>query len=1119
MAKTLQAWINGFPVQKFYTLFLPTLLCSILLAIVIANFSNTWLTGWDTLHPEFNYTLNLKRMMFGSWREDQGLGTVPAHSHMSELPRILTLALFDVFLPTHLVKQIYILLCFILGPLGVYALVANGILRKEQERIKISAAFIASLVYTLNLATVQHFYVVFEMFAVQYAAIGWLFFLVLRYLDTGKKRFFVFFILFSFLAAPMAYASLLWFAYFGGLILFIGSYTLLNRNWSHFRRSFFILVSTIGTNAFWLLPNIYFLLSGAAKVPQQAHINELFSPEAFLHNTAYGSIPNFAILKNFLFNWVTFDFSSSTFQPLLNNWENHLKVPLVLPIGYSVFVLSIIGMVVAIYHKSKSVIALIPALLLSAIMLINQNPPFTALFVWLRNKSDFFEEGLRFPFTKFSILYMLVFAVLVGLSVKTFAKIKNRLVVPSFTLTFSLLLIYYCWPMFTGNLIAKQMKTEIPDSYMQFFEYAQSLPDSSRIAQLPLNTLQGWSYNTWGYEGPGFLWFGVNQPLLVRDFDRWSIGNETFYTLFSSALYGNDISAINSTLMQFDVSYLLFDTSITTPLQSEKAISNTQIIERIQSSGAKLIWETEQLKLFSFPNVNTQTFVQAPNTYDFVSIDHNYSRYSPLLLRNTLQDKEYESVAYPFSNLAKNRDVSSFISADPNTVSVRSKVEILQPSTLSFPTLNQQSIFAPLANIRYDGGTLSIVFQPPVTLKLSSQETDAEYQPFPEFEINPIKLAIQPEELGLSIGNQLITLKSGAEKTVQLTGLHVLEALQIDYFDSRGITTEGKVTTIPSDEVFTIESDFFWDVYSKPFSMNVEPGTYNFELKISSGYTAITDRLKSASYSSCDSLNRGEIFVNLEQFTYQAKNKGAVCHGIELPELNTQLSHLIHVSGINESGRSFKLYSTNASSSRTDIEQLLGSQSFDHWFSLISWQHIQPSSQILSLETRSFGNETSSNKLEQIESYTLPISIQDITAINIVPKNYTTFSNPLVLKTIKKHNPTVYTVSTKIHENSDTDPGLITLSQGYDKGWVAYYFDYPLTKLSLLNQYIPELTGKKMSHVLSNGWANGWLIDPPPVNPDATIIIMYWPQRLQFIGYVSLLFTLVAACFALRKRS
>ena len=95
----------------------------------------TWLSGWDTLHPEFNFALNFKRVLFGVWRPEQGVGAIAAHSHMSELSRILYLWLMSLYFPLSSLRYLYFFTTLILGPLGVYFFINYVFGKKHSSNI------------------------------------------------------------------------------------------------------------------------------------------------------------------------------------------------------------------------------------------------------------------------------------------------------------------------------------------------------------------------------------------------------------------------------------------------------------------------------------------------------------------------------------------------------------------------------------------------------------------------------------------------------------------------------------------------------------------------------------------------------------------------------------------------------------------------------------------------------------------------------------------------------------------------------------------------------------------------------------------------------------------------
>ncbi|OGH49625.1 MAG: hypothetical protein A3I54_04945 [Candidatus Levybacteria bacterium RIFCSPLOWO2_02_FULL_41_11] len=561
----------------------PFLLVVLTVFISFLNYTpGTFLTGWDTLHPEFNFAQNFSNIFFGVFRTDQGLGAVAAHAHMAELPRLVLLWLFSFIFPLSFLRYSIIFLCFILGPLGVYFFTKRVLnlynnLTIEQWSNSIPA-FLASLIYIFNLGTVQHFYVPFEMFTIQYAALPWLFLTALRFIEKGTNLALLLFAIVTLLASPIAYASVLWYAYFAFLLLFLITYSVLKRQRKVLLRSLFLVITTLVVNAYWILPNMYFLANGASNV-SLAQTNKIFSDEAFLYNKEYGNILDTAILRNFLFSW-TQSKDVHTTEDLLSAWKTHLNNPITLTIGYAVFVIVLIGILITLIRKKSIGIAFIPGFLFSLIMVMNMNPPFETLFSFLRETSPIFREALRFPFTKFSILLMFsmsfFFAVCLAQILKAGQKIKPaylKSVLPlGIALVFSASLAFYGAPMFKGELINRQMRIAIPPYYFELFDYLSKKPQGARVAPLPLQSLWGWEYYNWRYQGAGFIWFGIKQPVLARDFDRWNAPNEQYFREMSTAVYSRDVGQIEALARKYRISYFLLDESVVFPGYKQNAL-------------------------------------------------------------------------------------------------------------------------------------------------------------------------------------------------------------------------------------------------------------------------------------------------------------------------------------------------------------------------------------------------------------------------------------------------------------------------------------------------------------------------------------------------------------------
>ncbi len=541
-------------------------------------------------------------MLSGIWQDHQGLGAVSTQAHASEIPRVLILMILDIFLKTNQVRYAYAFLMLILGPLGVYFLLQHIFKQKNYSSLGF-APFIGGLVYLFNLGVLQQFVVPLEMFLTHYGFLGWFYLSLYSLFESPKrKKNLLVFILVNFFMSPQAHTSTLFFSHLMMLCVFLITYTFLqiSSGKTPFKKSVFsslvIFTLTIISNLFWLLPNIYFAVNHSSVV-KDAKITRLFSQEAFLHNKQYGNIKDVALMKNFLFNWGVHT-GNGKFSPLLSVWYSHLDNPAVQAVGYGVFALAVVGILLAFAKRDKLFISFSPLFFLSLFFLFTVNPPLGFLFEFLQENIPLFGEAFRFPFTKISILAVFSYALFAGytlenlflLFAKTLPKVNAFYLKSLFTVAFSILLFFYAKPFFTGNLISPYMRVKIPDRYFQMFEYFNTQDDYGRVGQLPIHTLWGWVYYDWnlfsglGYQGAGFLWFGIKQPLLDREFDRWGAYNEQYYREMSQAVYSQDVPAFEKILAKYKVKWIIFDKSIFDPGKDPKMLFHKEIEELLESS-------------------------------------------------------------------------------------------------------------------------------------------------------------------------------------------------------------------------------------------------------------------------------------------------------------------------------------------------------------------------------------------------------------------------------------------------------------------------------------------------------------------------------------------------------
>lgn len=687
--------------NHFYLLFLALI---IVFACALNYKPNTFLIGWDTLHPEFDFLLNFKRIFLGVWREEQGLGALAVHAHMSDLPRVIFLWLSSLFLPVSFLRYFYFFLMLFLGPLGVYFFL------KKEINLEDRASFLGGLFYLLNLGTVQHFYVPFEMFACLYGFLPWLLLMTAKYLAYGTRKNLFLFSLLTLLATPMAYASTLWFVYFISFVIY--SLSLLSiklKNIVSFKRLVVLFLATLIINSYWLLPNLYFLAS-SGKTVEQAKINQLFSEKAFLHDSKYATIENAAILKGFLFDWT--EYQKGEFTYLLNLWQNHLRNPYILAIGYSFFALVLFGLGKAVVRRDKNGLSLLPLFLFSFVFLIHTNWPVSIFFNFLRDHWSLFKEALRFPWTKFSIIVIFVYSFYFAFilqSVFNLLKPKKLVSYFGFALAF-LLLIVWTYPVFTGNLINKSKKIDIPKEYFEVFRWFKDQPSSQRIGVFPMPSFWGWEFYKWGFEGAGFIWFGLKQPVLVRDFDRWNPSNENYYWEASYALYSKNLTMLEKVLEKYQISWLILDENMINPA-FPKAIFIDEFKEMIKNSD-KIVEKQTYGGIHIY-----QVILKLPQE-NFVFLGQNLSIINPFYKWNNFDQAYFENgtyisdgdnainsqkAYYPFRSLftGKNQeDIEFQIEDRGDSFVIKNEIPSeYKDYILSIPSDNQELIFVDPENL------------------------------------------------------------------------------------------------------------------------------------------------------------------------------------------------------------------------------------------------------------------------------------------------------------------------------------------------------------------------------------------------------------------------------------
>lgn len=535
--------------------------------ILLSNFRfDRWLMGWDGLYPELNIPLNIIRGLTAGWQEYYGAGLVGGHGFAATLPHTLIIGLLSVVLPQHLVREVFLFLCYYLGGLGMLFVshkFITSVFKTPEHRThsyRWYVSLVAALYYLLNLGTIQTFYLPLEAFTVHFAAFPWLTYSLMLLLEKLTRKRVAVFAIILFLASIQGFIPAVFVAYAVSLIMITGTYLILQRSKQAFLKIITIWTCVIAANAYWLGPVGYFTIT-SSKEYVSAYNNIISTPEFIAKSMKFGTLPEVALLRSL--SWDTHELGGAIMQP----WITHFHMPLVPMIGYGFFILASIGLLTVLVKKRSAVAW---GLALSFVYFFGSLAidtfPFSGITHLIQSHSPSLMQVFRTTFTKFGVGMSFHYALFVALGLYAFMVMIKRTLpkipVRAVPILASVLLVIYALPVWQKGLIYQKLFVTLPGQYVQLIQYVNTLPEG-RIADFPQDCAEGWYNELWGYFGSGFLWYGVNKPIMARAFDVWSHNNENYYWELSTALRQQNYTAVENVLTKYNVRYIIYDQNIT----------------------------------------------------------------------------------------------------------------------------------------------------------------------------------------------------------------------------------------------------------------------------------------------------------------------------------------------------------------------------------------------------------------------------------------------------------------------------------------------------------------------------------------------------------------------------
>lgn len=979
--------MRHFSLKKIF--FSPFLILFIFeLLLFITNFvPGTYFLGWDNLFPEMNFGISFQRSVTSIWQEYRGLGLLDGMSFAANLPHLLALNIFSFFLPKYLLRYFFVFLMHFLGGVGMYLLLFELFNRQENKKLLF---LFGGLFYQLNLITVQMFFTVYEVFAVHFAFLPLLLYFTVKFLRIGLKKDLIWLGIFSFWAIPQAHVPTLFIVYLIALFSFLGVHVFKTKK-AGLKRLMAVLLLTFFINVFWGLPYLYSAFNNS-KIIANSKINLMSTGDIYLKNKAYGDFKNIILMKGFSFDFVDIQ-SNGVNGYMLQKWQEHTQNPLFIGGSFLFFGLSLIGLIKIVIKKESQFYPLVFLFFFSFFMLGNNIPGVKLVSTFLSSYIPYFSQIFRFTFTKFSILYVFSFSILLvfGLSAVLDKIIKVKYLVLTVIFGSFFLLGYNAFPSYKGNFFYENLRVEVPDDYFEMVKYFKTQNKSTRIGILPQSSFYGWTYTKWGYRGSGFIWYGLPQSTLDGAFYPWSRENENYYWEITHSLYSKNKSLAGKVMEKYQVNWLILDENAIS-LESDKALFLDETKTLLEESNFELVKTFGKIKIYKI-NLETpvKNFVYLTedlpviNGYEWGNYDRGYEESGDYISNSEID------TYYPFRSLFTGRKIGEL--------------------DIKIEDQGDKIIF----KAQLPGGLEDYLIQLPL-----------DYE-----------------------GKELVEIDTATLDSQDFIPI---------------IDSDGKTFSVSFPKVTGL------------LSAEIDPSKQNLQAM------------------NCNQFNQGQVGLKNKQGSVElqatdASNCGARFY---LPNLSHNFAYLISTEAKNIEGKSLLFWLENLTNRKADLEVYLDQNGKNYL--------IQPPmasdglGYTLHFDNISIGSQKSINELGKIKVDLIPY--QFLTKIKLIKNNPASESKKAISAKIEiEHpNPALYKVRIVGEINSKT---TLVLSQAFHKGWLAI-----------------DLTNKKIiaSHFLVNNWENGWGIE----NSTQEIILFFWPQLLEYLGFG---FYLIILLFWLRAKS
>lgn len=1081
---------------------LPLIIFHLVFALVIiTNFppQGRWFLGWDSLNPELNYSLNIKRSLFAGWEENYGLGTLGGHGFAAILPHSLITSLFSLVFPAIAIRPVFTFLCYYLGGLGLYFLTRQILFSfSKAKTLTINyVSLISVFFYLFNLATVQIFSVQLEAFIAHFASLPWLFWIIIRLLSRfSTKNLFLFFLI-NFFASIQGFIPALFVAYIVFLTIFLFTY-LLKQHFSaiSLRHSFLILIFTFFINAYWLLPFTYFSLTRSVTM-SSAYNNLISTPNFVDQSQRYGTLQNATLFKGPY--WDSYELGTY----ITAVWREHHQNLLVPIIGYLFFFLVIGGSVINfLKYKNYLLFAFSLGFLYFFGGIAITTPPFSFFNQLIKVISPTYYQAFRIAFTKLGLGSVFTASILISVSLLFLSQAKNHLFGKITLALLTLSLFFYALPIFQNNFIFRKMYIRLPSAYLQIIDFFKNQPDG-RIADLPQDCPEGWYGYQWGYFGSGFYWYGIKQPFLSRTFDVWSPNNENYYWELSQALRQQNYDTVDQIFQKYNTNWILYDPNFIHCRTPKAFINKTDLLNLFDKNP-----QYKLVKTFTSDNLlPIRLYQRSTNSNSFVSLGsnlpnigpvYNYNDLDPAISQAYFSDSRLPYQQYfPFRDLftKRNSQKTPAIATDDQSATFSTTLPTgLQNYSLSSNFLTDN--YLPVSvNLQKTLKNSYQVYLTPVIPSITLDHKLLNQQP------SAIKIGEFTAPANSSFQIFINDISASLESTVSGIFYNSIQN-SINIFIRQSQPLFSWTETSPGSTLqFSSLSPIILPSYRQGLLAVQVPKID--DLKFSRSLTSPFDNNfpKLCDSTSSPDQNKFELRnTETEKYLRFITQNTKQCLGITINDLSTNFSYLLALNIRHQQGQSLFFHVTNKTRPVGLDLYLQPTSDFQPQYLILPPTIPNETQYEFSFESESLTQTPTINDLGDIRLTAIPyLYLKNLSLSSPSGQNIAVTISQL---SVTHPNETFY----KIEISSVTPNSHLILYQSYAPEWLAFYF----TNLR------PVLLSK---HTLINNWANGWELPQDLTRQRAnapTIYIFFWPQILEFIGLgLLLLLPLVFLCKSL----